>query len=252
MGTIKGSVFRDAFAANFNGTDEYAYVDDPSFEGNTAGAFCIRFRPVTLLGVNGTKGIIGFGNRSGANDARISFSQRRVAATGTANRISTGCVPTNGGTASIISGSTNLAATTQYSVVIQSSGSAWTIYVNGSNETLTLISGSNTGDWLGDISGTDHRLVFGNSFFSNNPQAYNDCRLNECIYVSGRALTGGEITEWHNGGVTRNANRLSFRSDIQSWWRFGDSRDDATTIYDEIGSNNLTLVNMDASNYVAP
>jgi hypothetical protein len=31
----------------------------------------------------------------------------------------------------------------------------------------------------------------------------------------------------------------------------GDSRDDATTIYDEIGTSHLALVNMNASNYVA-
>lgn len=34
-----------------------------------------------------------------------------------------------------------------------------------------------------------------------------------------------------------------------SWWRMGDT-DNATTIVDQIGSNNGTLVNMNASNYV--
>lgn len=57
---------------------------------------------------------------------------------------------------------------------------------------------------------------------------------------------------WHADRVTRNPHRVGFGADLISWWRFGDSRDSATTIYDEIGSNHLTLVNMDASNYVAP
>ena len=63
-------------------------------------------------------------------------------------------------------------------------------------------------------------------------------------------MTAPEVTEIYNGGVPQNPHKLSFGSEVAAWWRMGDSRDDATTVYDEVGSNDLTLVNMDASNYV--
>ncbi|HRD54627.1 MAG TPA: hypothetical protein PKY96_18465, partial [Flavobacteriales bacterium] len=183
------------------------------------------------------------------NSQRIALRQFRGSTTSNQNRLQ---IIRSGGGSGNYFGGTSLSASTWYSVVLQSTGSAWSIYLNGSAEALTNVSGSNTGDWLGDVSGTDHRLVFGCQYASNAPGQYNDCRLNECIYVGGRVLTGAEITEWHNAGVTKNPHRLSFIADVDSWWRFGDSRDSASTIYDEIGSNHLTLVNMDASNYVAP
>lgn len=249
MGMIIGSAFRDALCASMNGSDEYVYKDDPSFEGDTAGAIALRFRAATLLGANGSKAILSMGVRDAGNSSFIGLRQFRGATTSNQNRLQ---VIRSGGGAGNYFGGTALAATTWYSVVLQSTGSAWSIYLNGAAETLTNVSGSNTGDWFGDISGTDHRLTFGAQFVANAPGGYNDCRVNECIYVGGRVLTGAEITEWHNAGVTKNPHRLSFRADIDSWWRFGDSRDSATTIYDEVGSNDLTLVNMDASNYVAP
>lgn len=252
MGTLIGSAFRDALCADFNGTDEYAYCDDPSWKSDTAGAFAIRMRADTLLGANGSRMLIGFGVRDAGNNSQLNvLRQFRSPGTSNQNRVFTLARITAGGPGNSVTGGTALSATTWYSVVVQSNGSAWSIYLNAAAETLT-VGGSNTGDWLGDLSGTDHRLNFGSAFISNAPSNYFDGRLNECIYVGGRALTGAEITEWHNAGVPKNPHRLSFRADIDSWWRFGDSRDSATTIYDEIGSNHLTLVNMNAGNYVAP
>lgn len=251
-GCLPGNPFRDALCADFNGTDEYAYKDDPSWKSDTAGAFAIRMRADTLLGANGYRNIIAMGVNSGANASRMSIHQRRSASTSSQNRVALFHMGTHGGTQNLVHGNTALAATTWYSIVAQTTGSSWSLYLNGSSESTTIEANSNTGDWLGDLSGSSHRLVFGTTWNANAPSNYFDGRLNECIYVGGRVLTGAEITEWHNAGVTRNPHRLSFRGDIDSWWRFGDNRDSATTIYDEVGSNHLTLVNMDASNYVAP
>ena len=116
---------------------------------------------------------------------------------------------------------------------------------NGSPLTITGIFGSsvNTGDWLGDISGSDHRLIFGAQFVSNAATFFGDQRQNQVLYVN-RPITGSEVTEWHNGGDMLNPNRLSFRPDIVSWWQMGEPPDvAATTIFDRIGSNHLTTVN---------
>lgn len=248
---IIGSVFRDAYAANFNGSDEYAYIADPSFKSNTQGCFALRVRMATLLGSNGFKNMIGYGTTSGSNDSMFGLRQFRGANTSNQNRMGYVARLTNGGTSNSLFGGTSLSATTTYSMVMQSNDSTVSMYLNGSAETLTAGSGSNNGSWMGDISGTNHRLSFGSAWVSNAASAYNDCRLNECIYLA-RPLTGSEITEWHNSGTTRNPHRMSFAADIVSWWRFGDSRDTGSTIYDEIGSNHLTTVNMDSSNYGTP
>jgi hypothetical protein len=249
IGTVGRIV--DLKAAQFNGTDEYAYVDNPSFKADTIGAFSLWFRAATLLGANGAKTILGYGVKDAGNNAQWNLRQRRSAVTSNQNRFSVVTRPTHNGTVSTVNGGTSMAATTWYHVVFQSNGTGWNVYVNGVAETLSVEGGSDTGDWLGDLSGSDHRLSFAANFIANASSGYNDCRQNEIGYVSGRVLTAGEITSLYNSGTPRNPRKV-LGSDLTSWWRMGDSRDDATTIYDEVGSNNLTLVNMDASNYVTP
>lgn len=241
----------DRRAANFNGTDEYAYVDDPSFKADTAGAFLFRVRLATLLGANGQKGVFGYGTTSAGNDSHIRFRQIRSAATSNQNRWQVAENAAHGGTVNAATGGTALAATTTYGIVVQSNGTAYSIYHNAVAETLTL-SGSNTGNWMGDISGSNHRLTFGTAWRSNAILTYDDCRLNECIYVGGRAMTGAEITEWYNAGVPKDPRSLSFKQDIDGFWRFGDIGDTGSIIHDHVGSNNLTTVNMDSSNYGTP
>ena len=259
MGTvIAKSRFRDALCASFNGTDEYCYVNNPSFKSDTQGAFAFWYRPTTVLSAAGFRGVIGYGVLSGSNNSQLSLLQRynggaSINATYRNKPIpDILCVPTNAGTAARAYGNHIFVSGDWVHWVFQSNGSSWTHYINGVSVGGTAWSGaSNTGDWLGDISGSDHRLSFGSQFVSNAPSGYSDQRQNEAIYVN-RPLTGAEVTWLYNGGVPRNPLRGGFGADLKSWWRFGDSRDDATTIYDEVGSNNLTLVNMDASNYVAP
>lgn len=249
MGAIIGSAFRDAYAADFNGSDEYAYCDDPSFVGDTAGSFVGWVRLATLLSGNGNKGILGMGMNDGADNSFIALRQTRSGATANQNRIQALNRITNGGTLTTNNGDTALAATTWYHVAFLSNGSAYTIRLNN---TLQTLSGTNTGNWFGDLPAGSKRFTVSGLWVSNAVNTYNDCRMNEWLYVGGRVLTSDEVTEHYNAGVPKNPHRLSFAADVDSWWRFGDSRDDATTIYDEIGSNHLTLVNMDASNYVAP
>ena len=106
----------------------------------------------------------------------------------------------------------------------------------------------------GDVSGTDHRLAVGVQYASNAIGAnFYAGLLDEVVYLSGRVFTSGEVASLYNSGTRTNPHRISsIQSDIRVWWRMGDSRDSATTVFDEIGSNNLTLVNMDGSNYVTP
>lgn len=256
MGTLIGSKFLDQKAANFNGTDELVYRDDPSFKGDTAGAWSFWLKLDSLFTGTATQIVICLGVRDAGNDSTFIIGPRRIVTTGANTYMSLLHRATNGGITSSFSATTTAFAAGAWThVVVQSNGGAWSMYINGVAQTMTnwLGTGSNNGDWYGDISGSDHRFTIGTNYRNNAVQtAYYAGMLDEVVYLNGRAFTAPEITEIYNAGVPKNPHRLSMVSDLETWWRFGDSRDDATTIYDEVSSNNLTLVNMDASNYVTP
>jgi len=257
MGSLIGSNFLDLKAAQTNGIDEYMYKSAPSFQTDTAGAFSFWYRPTTVFAAPGFNVMVGFGNASGAANTAAFFIELRRNSGGTiVNSIGILTRRTNGGAFSATSANgLSLVAGSLYHIVVQSNGTAWDIRVNDTTPTTfnwQTGDGTNPGHWLGDIVLANPRLSFGARTFNSGVDSYADCKINECIYVN-RVLTNAEITALYNAGTPRNPHRITtLGSDLKSWWRFGDSRDDATTVYDEIGSNNLTLVNMDASNYVTP
>lgn len=252
-----GSKFLDEKAPQFNGTDQYAYKAAPSFQANTAGAFSFWFRPTSVHASDGIYALIALGNASGAaNTASFFIGLRRIAGSGIFNSIDVFTRRTNGGTFSATAArGLTLTAGTLYHVVVQSNGSAWDIRVNNTAPTLrnwVTGDGSNPGWWLGNITLSTPRLSMGARVANSGVDSYAPCKLNEVYYVN-RVLTNTEITGLYNGGVPNNPLRTVPQADLKLILRGGDSRDDATTMYDESGnSNNFTLVNMNASNYVAP
>lgn len=253
---ISSSRYKTLKGAQFNGTDEYAYIDNPSFKSDTQGCFIIWYRPTTVLSTITTGGVIGYGVKDGSNDSSWALCQR-YNNSGTINATyRSQPIPdafsrkTNAGTVSRAYGNHIFVAGTRVLWVINSNGSAWQHGINGSLITTAGWAGNaNSGDWLGDISGSDHRLTFGSFFQSNAPTLYNDNISDEVMYMS-RPITSGELTELYNSGTNKSVRSLSFRADIVSYWRMGD-RDDGQ-IRDRIGSNHLTLVNMDNTNFVTP
>lgn len=257
MGTLIGSTFRNALCAQFNGVDEHAYCDDPSFKADTAGAWSFWIKIDAVFGSENTDFVFGYGVKSGANNSIFHLGPRRFPATGTPTYMSITHRATNGGAIDGFSGTTTaLSAGVWTHVVVQSNGTAWSMWINGVSQTMTnwFGSGSNNGNWYGDVSGTNHSLTVGVQYASNAIGAnFYAGLLDEVTYLSGRIFTAGEVASLYNSGTRTNPRKLaSIQADLETWWRMGESRDNATTIYDEIGSNNLTLVNMDASNYVTP
>lgn len=258
MGTLIGSTFRNALCAQFNGVDERAYRDDPSFKADTAGAWSFWVKLDAVFAVNDADFIFGYGVRSGSNNSLFHIGPRRIASTGTSTYMSLVQSSTNGGQIHGVSGTTTPLGTGWTHVVVQSNGTAWSMWINGVSQTMTIWytigTPLNNGNWYGDVSGTDHRFTVGVQYVSNAIGAnFYAGLLDEVTYLSGRVFTSGEVASLYNSGTRTNPRKLaSIQADLETWWRMGDSRDNATTIYDEIGSNNLTLVNMDASNYVTP
>lgn len=250
-----GSLFVNTKAAIYNGVDEHAYCDDPSFKADTAGAWSFWIKIDAVFGSENTDFVFGYGVKSGANNSIFHLGPRRFPATGTPTYMSITHRATNGGAIYGFSGTTTaLSAGVWTHVVVQSNGTAWSMWINGVSQTMTnwFGSGSNNGNWYGDVSGTAHRLTVGVQYASNAIGAnFYAGLLDEVTYLSGRIFTAGEVASLYNSGTRTNPRKLaSIQADLETWWRMGESRDNATTIYDEIGSNNLTLVNMDASNYV--
>jgi hypothetical protein len=252
---IVGSQFQDRKATDFNGVDQYAFCDNPSFKSNTQGAFLFRYRPSSLLAADGIKGIMSMGVLDAGNNSSFRILQRYSGSTSidptwrSRPIPDVACRSANGGSSSSAYGQHIFSNATWVNWVVQSNGTAYQHSIDGNLITSAGWLGANNGDWLGDVSGSNHRFAIAVQFQSNSPQNFSDHRHNEILYVS-RPLTALEVAEWHNGGTPSNAHRLSFRPDIVSWWRMGESRDNGTTIFDEIGSNNLTLVNMSAANYL--
>ena len=251
MGTLIGSTFRNTLALQTNGTTQYAYIDNPSWKADTSGAISFWTTIPSLLGANGSKIMLGYGANDAANNAMWSFRQVRNSGLPTTNNYLAIIVRNpHAGTVNYLAATTTpLVAGTRYHVVVSSNGSAASIWINGVAQTITTLVGSNLGTWFGHIAGANHRFTVGCGWIANAALIFYGGKTDEINYFD-RALTAGEITSLYNGGTPVNPHRFDFISACQMWLRCGDSRDDATTLYDEVGSNNFTLVG--SPSYVTP
>ena len=92
------------------------------------------------------------------------------------------------GTTNLIRGNTDITRNAWHHVVVTSSGTAWVMYVDGVIQSLTTTSGSNTGDWLGDVDGTT--LYLGQNAAGT---AFLDAALDEvCVFTT--TLTQAQVT----------------------------------------------------------
>ncbi len=58
------------------------------------------------------------------------------------------------------------------------------------------------------------------------------------------ALSAGEIAAIYNGGTPISLTASAQYANLVSWWRFGENADNATTVFDLRGTNNLTGTNL--------
>jgi hypothetical protein len=154
----------------------------------------------------------------------------------------------DGATTHIVEGSsTGLNDNVWHHVAVTSDGSSYSIYLDGSAEILTVISGSNSGDWVGDISGgtlsdTDIGASRRNPIVGGS--AYAVGNIDE-VAVWDSALSSSQISTIYNSGTPGNLLSLS----PKAWWRMGDGAEanSGTTIYDMSSfSNNMTMVSSPA------
>lgn len=233
---------------DFDGVDERMYKDNPTgFTSDNTGSFFCYFTFDSVTVANG-----GFINVAGMGDTNAAFNQINIGL-----RRDDSLFPTNKPRMAILSaisssyqevmGSTDITTGTLYNLVIVSNGSAWTIYLNGTAETLTTRTGSNTGRWFSDYSfpGTP-RWALGNVFRQNAWAPVSlDGQLDNCGITS-EQLSASQASALHNAGDPVNPCRIIDCSLMRSYWEMGDSENGViTTTYDLTGGNNLTSENME-------
>ena len=123
-----------------------------------------------------------------------------------------------------------------YNIVGTYDGSNVKIYIDG------VLKGTLSAS--GNINSNTELMMLGDAGYGGYSSILNG-NLDE-VSIYSRGLTQSEVTSIYNSGVP---NDVSSISDIEAWWRMGDG-DTANTITDNVGSNNGTMVNMNASNFV--
>jgi hypothetical protein len=116
------------------------------------------------------------------------------------------------------------------------------LYVDGAVATYNMVNNQAFPDGRRHTNGVDFDI--GDSALANPYIGL----LDEVSYWS-VALSLAEVQEIYNSGAPKSLVSHSQQANLTSWWRLGDKGDDATTVYDQINSNNGTLTNMDATNY---
>ncbi|HKO44532.1 MAG TPA: DUF2341 domain-containing protein [Pyrinomonadaceae bacterium] len=152
-GSISGAVAAAAKVGgggDFNGSSNYIDVKAGKVDSSTTTGTVSAWVRISALDTNGA--VLGYGGAAATAPpmwgvyVREVSSNRYFAVSGRA---------TAGATFNTVRGSTVLAANTWYYVTYSSNGSTWKIRLNGATaETLTAVLGTNSGQWIGDITPT--------------------------------------------------------------------------------------------------
>lgn len=258
------TAYSSTLRIDFDGVDERAYTTTmPSQMSAQSGSVSFWIQPDTVLSAPGTKTILGLGSTAVtapyANNAAIRLRRHASYPDSTATYIewqiivNGGAVnPTNVGVAAGVT--TKILAGTKYFIVITSSGSANTIYVNGVLQTLGNYGwGPSAGRWWGDNTNTGTKYFGLGSAFGNNAWAATpfDGKLDE-VALWNAQLNQTQVTELYNSGTPTDLSASSVAANLENWWKMGESMGGViTTLYDAVGGVNLTSANMENGDIVS-
>ena len=134
---------------------------------------------------------------------------------------------------------TGLFDNTWHHVAVVCNGSSYALYLDGSAETVSVVSNSNSGKWIGDITGTHEVTEIGASRRSSaaGGSDYGNGLLDE-VAVWDSALSAPDIAKIYNGtapngkptDLTLAASYDTDRtSNLVGYWRMGDDSNDSAT-----------------------
>lgn len=134
---------------NFDSSDDYIEVNNPSFISNTQGTFVawVKFSNLDHIQYVASAGDLQ------SIDSYISFI-RLDEVTKTL-----GIYQREASMANWIEGTTVIQANKYYFVVMMSDGLGWSMYINGVKESLKIKSGINSGKWIGNLVSIDNFVI---------------------------------------------------------------------------------------------
>lgn len=253
------------FAADLSGGTK-GMIDDPStlFADTKATNRTIScwVRYDTAISGNGQYTIIRFRENSGSTFSGFWAFRifRHNTQTSNNHRLSLQRRVENGESfspATVLIGNTNLAINTWYMATITTNGSAHSMFVNATSQTISPSSTDASGDWWGNTylnaANTKHAIgVQDNGILSMEGQ------IDECTYWN-KELSSTEITELYNSGTPINPRTHSASANLVNYWPIGEnvshkasqwqitttSADYSSPIYDSgTDESNLTSLNV--------
>ena len=127
-----------------------------------------------------------------------------------------------------VRGSTALQTGQWYHIVVTTTDSEWKLYVDGSLDNLTVFSGSNTGEWFGDVINRDN-LTFGyglqNAILADELIGYIDE-----IGLFSDSLSATDVTTYYNSGTC--AYDLTNETNLVGYWKMNEGT--GTTLTDAV------------------
>ena len=98
----------------------------------------------------------------------------------------------------VLSDTTSLSENVWYHIVATSDGSVYKLYVNGQLQTLTILGGSNNGDWVSDFSSTADKGTIGSLNRTGPSEDLFSGKIDE-VAIFNRALDSTEIAALYGG-----------------------------------------------------
>jgi hypothetical protein len=120
------------------------------------------------------------------------------------------------------------------------------LYIDGVEDTsVTKVQD----DVVNTIDDSTQAVLIGAVRFSGSYSAHFDGRVDQATIWS-NVLSASDMLEAYNGGCPSFLTGNPKYSDLEAWWAMGDSTT-YPTIVDQKGSNDGTMVNMSASDFIA-
>jgi hypothetical protein len=126
----------------------------------------------------------------------------------------------------VLSDTTSLSENVWYHIVATSNGSVYNLYVNGQLQTLTILAGSNNGDWVSDFSSTANKGTIGSLNRTGPSEDLFNGKLDE-VAVFNTALTAQEVKSIYLAteivsGASKTADLNDLTTPPVKWYRMGD------------------------------
>lgn len=254
---INTNLYNSGLRVDFDGVDERLTDATTTYQADTKSGgrtLCMWFNLDSLPASETNRNLFSWSNSDaqGIWNFRIRTNRGSVPWTGTRWELQT-ALDTGAGTGTstfIYSSAQTFTTGTDYNLCLVSSGTAWTLYVNGSSTTLTVTatgSGGNDGDWWGDVngSGTITFTVGGTAGGAN----IIDGKIDDISYYDDD-LTATEVSSLYNGGKPIHPMAVGL-TDLSGYWKLGEAENGSiTTIYDMRGTDNWSSINMENADIV--